>query len=155
MRWSYRDPALLWLMAAAFVLHVTEEWLGGFPQWVAGIVSRPLPIDAFFIINGAVLLLIISGVRAAPRDESNGWIAVTIATIALVNTAAHIAGAILSRGYAPGLVSAVVLYVPLGALIMIRAFDQAPRAQLSRGIATGVLLHAALFPIVFAVIAWS
>ena len=155
MRWSYRDPALLWLLAVAFVLHVSEEWLGGFPQWVAGIVSRPLPIEAFFIINGVVLLLTIAGVRAAARDESNGWVAVTIATIALVNTAAHIAGAILTGGYAPGLISAVVLYVPLGALTMIRAFDQAPRAQLSRGIAAGLLLHAALFPIVFAVITWS
>lgn len=155
MRWSYRDPTLLWLLAAAFLVHVTEEWLGGFPQWLARIVSRPLPDDAFFIINGVVLILLVAGVRAAARDESNGWIAVTIATIALVNTAAHIAGAILVRGYAPGLVSAVILYVPLGALIMIRAFDQAPRAQLFRGIAAGLLLHAALFPIVFAVITWS
>ena len=39
MRWSYRDPALLWLIAAAFVLHVTEEWLGGFPQWLAEFVA--------------------------------------------------------------------------------------------------------------------
>jgi len=155
MRWSYRDPALLWLIAAAFVLHVTEEWLGGFPQWLARIVSRPLPDEAFFIINGVVLVLIVAGIRAAARDESNGWIAVTIATIALVNTAVHVAGAILVRGYAPGLISAAILYVPLGALTMIRAFDQAPRAQLFRGIAAGLLLHAALFPIVFAVITWS
>jgi hypothetical protein len=155
MRWSYRDPALLWIFAAAFLLHVADEWLTGFPQWVARILSRPLPDAAFFIMNGIVLLLIIAGVRAAARDESNGWMAVTIATIALVNTAAHAGGAILTRGYAPGLITAVMLYVPLGVLTMIRAFDQAPRAQLFRGIATGLLLHAALFPIVLAVIAWS
>ena len=155
MRWSYRDPTLLWLLAAAFLVHVTEEWRGGFPQWLAAVASRPLPAAAFFIINGVVLILLVAGVRAASRDGSSGWIAVTMATIALVNTAAHIAGAILVRGYAPGLISAVVLYVPIGALIMIRAFDQAPRVQLSRGIAVGLLLHAALFPIVFAVITWS
>lgn len=155
MRWSYRDPALLWLLVAAFLLHVTEEWADGFPRWLAAVASRPLPDTAFFIINGAVLLLIIAGVRAAARSESNGWMAVTIATIALVNTAAHVGGAILTGGYAPGLITAVVLYIPLGALTMIRAFDQAPRAQLSRGIAIGLLLHAALFPIVFAVITWS
>ena len=154
MRWSYRDPTLLWLLTAAFIVHVAEEWLGGFPQWLARIVSRPLPDTPFFIINGIVLLLMIAGVRAATRDESYGWVALTIATIVLVNTVSHIAGAILTRGYAPGLVSAVVLYVPLGALTMIRAFDQAPRAQLLRGITTGVLLHAALPPIVLAVINW-
>ena len=79
-----------------------------------------------------------------------GWIAVTIATIALVNTASHLAGALLTRGYAPGLVSAVILYVPLGSLTLLRALDQA-RDQAGRGVLAGVLLHAVVFAIAFVV----
>jgi hypothetical protein len=149
-RWSYRDGALLWLLVAAFAIHVAEEWFGGFPAWVARIVSSPMPGAAFLIINGIAFLLMVIGVRAAVRNEASGWIAVTIATIALVNTASHIGGAILTQGYAPGVVSAVVLYVPLGALTMIRALDQAP-GHMARGIVTGLLLHAAVFVIAFAV----
>ena len=154
-RWSYRDPALLWLLALAYVLHIAEEWLAGFPRWVAAVVSQPLPDAAFFIINSGVLVVMIAGIRAATRRESRGWIAVAIATIALVNTVVHVAGSILTGGYAPGMLSAVVFYAPLGTLTIIRAIEQAPRSQLVRGIVTGVLLHAALFPIMLVVLAMA
>jgi hypothetical protein len=48
-----------------------------------------------------------------------------------------------------GVISAIVLYVPLGSLTIIRALDQA-RHQVARGVALGVLLHAAVFVIAFA-----
>jgi hypothetical protein len=150
VRWSYRDGGLLWPLVAAYAIHVAEEWFTGFPAWVANIVSRPMPADAFLIINAIAMLLMVIGVRAAIRDERNGWIAVTIATIAIVNTFAHVGGAILTRGYAPGLASAIILYVPLGILTLIRAFDQAP-GQITRGVVTGLLLHAAVFPVALAV----
>ena len=149
-RWSYRDGALLWLLAASYAIHVAEEWFGGFPAWVARIVSRPMPTGAFVIINATAMLLMIIGVRAAIKRETSGWIAVTIATIALVNTLSHLGGAFVTRGYAPGVISAVVLYVPLGSLTMIRALDQA-RGQVARGVVVGLLLHAAVFVIAFAV----
>lgn len=77
MRWSYRDGALLWLLAASFAIHVAEEWFGGFPAWVARIVSRPMPTGAFVIINALAMLLMIIGVRAAIKRETSGWIAVS------------------------------------------------------------------------------
>lgn len=137
------------MLVVAFAIHVAEEWIAGFPAWVSAIVSRPLPADVFVIINGVAMLLMIVGVRAAIRSEENGWIVVTIATIALVNTLSHLAGAFLTRGYAPGVISAVVLYIPLGLLTMIRALDQA-RRHVPRGLAVGLLLHAAVFVIAFA-----
>lgn len=150
MRWQYRDAGLLWLFVPAYVVHVAEEWFGGFPQWVRLMAGGPMPAAAFFAINGIALVLLVAGVRAAIRSDRHGWIAVTVATIALVNTGAHAAGAALTRSYSPGLISAVVLYVPLGLLAMIRALDQAPRAQLARGIAIGLILHALVFIVAFA-----
>ena len=76
--------------------------------------------------------------------------AIAIATILLVNTAAHAAGALITRAYAPGLVTAVVFYVPLGMLALIRAFDQADRASLARGVVAGVAVHALVFVLAFA-----
>ena len=149
MRWHYRDPGLLWPFVPAYMIHVAEEWFAGFPLWVGQVVGRPVPDSAFLLINGVALVVLIAATRAATRAEHHGWIAVTIATIALVNTVAHAAGAVLTRSYAPGLVSAVVLYVPLGALAMIRAFDQAPRAQLERGIIAGMVVHALVFVVAF------
>lgn len=142
MRWHYRDGGLLWLFAPAYAIHVAEEWFAGFPGWAAQITGRPIPDTAFIVINAVAMVALLAAVRAATRDERHGWMAVGIATIFLVNTAAHAAGAVITRSYAPGLISAVVLYVPLGSLTMVRAFDQAPRAHLARGIIAGLLIHA-------------
>jgi hypothetical protein len=144
MRWHYRDAGLLWLFVPAYMVHMTEEWFTGFPASVARFAGRPLPDPAFLVINAVALALMIWAVRAATRSEDNGWMGIAIATIVLINTAFHSVGAIIMRSYAPGLVSAVVLYIPLGSLAMIRAFDHAPSAQVSRGIIMGVVVHAAV-----------
>ena len=149
MRWHYRDPGLLWPFVPAYMIHVAEEWFAGFPLWLEQIVGRPLPGSAFLLINAVALAMLIAAIRAATRAEHNGWLAVAIATIALINTTVHAAGAAITQSYAPGLVSAVVLYVPLGSLAMIRALDQAPRDQVRRGIIAGILLHAVVFIVAY------
>jgi hypothetical protein len=150
MRWHYRDAGLLWLFVPAYLVHVGEEWVGGFATWIGTVSGRSLPTPAFFIVNAVALVLVVAGIRAAVREDRYGWIAVALATIVLVNTVAHAAGAALTRSYSPGLISAVVLYVPLGSLAMIRAIDQASRAQLIGGIATGLLIHAIVIIVAFA-----
>ena len=150
MRWEYRDAALLWLFLPAYMIHVAEEWFAGFTSWVAQFAGRPVPDDAFLLINGVALVLLIGAIRASTRDHASGWMAIAIATIALVNTVGHVAGAVFTQSYSPGLVSAVILYVPLGSLAMIRAWDQAPAAQLTRGIVAGIALHAVVFVVAFA-----
>ena len=142
MRWHYRDAGLLWPFAPAYAIHVAEEWFAGFPGWAARMTGRPIPGTAFILINAVAMVLLLAAIRAATRDERHGWMAVGIATIVLVNTAAHAAGAVLTQSYAPGLISAVVLYVPLGSLAMVRALDHAPRAQLARGVVAGLIIHA-------------
>jgi hypothetical protein len=149
VRWHYRDAGLLWLFVPAYLVHLGEEWVGGFTEWIGTVVGRPLPAAAFFVINGIALVLVVAGIRAAIREDSHGWIAVAVATIVLVNTLAHAAGATLTGSYSPGLISAVVLYVPLGSLTMLRAIDHAPRAQLTRGIVMGLLIHALVFVVAF------
>ena len=150
MRWHYRDKALLWLFVPAFAIHVAEEWFGGFTTWIEQVAGGPMSGAIFLAVNAAAMLLLVIGVRAASRAESYGWIAVTIATIALINTGAHAAGAALTESYSPGLISAVVLFAPLGSLTMIRALDQAPRGTIARGVIVGVVLHAFVFVVAFA-----
>lgn len=150
MRWHYRDAGLLWPFVPAYAIHVAEEWFGGFTTWVAQIAGSPMSGDAFVAINLIAMLLLVVAIRAAARDEANGWIAVTIATIGLINTVSHAGGALMTRSYSPGLASAVVLYIPLGLLTMIRASEQAPRATLARGVIAGVLLHGLVFVLAFA-----
>ena len=105
---------------------------------------------AYLVINGIAFLLVVIGIRAAVRSERSGWIGIAIATIALVNTLAHAAGAALTSSYSPGLISTVVLNVPLGTLTMIRGFDQTPAAQATRGIVAGIAIQVVVFVVAFA-----
>jgi len=140
MRRHYRDAGLLWLFVPANMIHVAEAWFSGFPLWFGQIVGRTLPGSAFLLINGVTLVLLIATIRAATRAEQNGWMAVAIAAFALLDITEHAASAALTQSYTPGLVSGVVLYLPLGALVTTRAFDQAPRAQVLRGIIASILV---------------
>jgi Protein of unknown function with HXXEE motif len=149
MRWHYRDAGLLWPFAPAFAIHVAEEWFAGFTTWVAQIAGRPMPDRAFLAINAIAMLLLLIGIRAASRSESKGWIAVAIAAIVLINTVSHMAGAVLTQSYAPGLISAVVLYVPLGSLTLIRAIDQSARGTVSKGVAAATAIHGLVFVVAF------
>ncbi len=72
--------------------------------------------------------------------------AIAIATVLLVNGLAHIAGTLVTRTYSPGLVTGVVLYLPIAPLVLFRARSQ---AAFGRGVAAGVALHGVVM-----VLAW-
>ena len=141
MRWHYRDPLLVWLLVASYVAHVAEEWFGGFPEWLALVAGQPLPRGAFVAINAVAMAVMAVGAWASTRRESLGWLAIAIAALLFVNGVLHLLGSIVTRSYSPGLFTGIVLYVPLGQLALMRAWDQAP-SLFWRGIAVGVAAHA-------------
>lgn len=150
MRWDYRDPSLAWLFVAAFAAHVLEEWVGGFPEWLAFVAGAPLPRGAFVVINGVALVAMAGGTLAATRRESLGWIAIAIATLLFANGVLHILGSIATGRYSPGLITGVILYVPLGQLALMRAWQQAPDAFFVRGVLAGLAVHALVSFVAFA-----
>ena len=141
MRWRYNDPLLAWLLIAAYVAHALEEWFGGFPEWLAVLAGQPLPRAAFVVINAVALSLAIGGTRVATRDESRSWIAIAIAAVLFINGVLHILGSIVTGTYSPGLFTGVILYLPLGALGLLRAQHQAPGRWFARGVLVGLGVH--------------
>jgi uncharacterized protein with HXXEE motif len=151
MRWHYRDPLLVWLFVPAYAAHLIEEWFGGFPEWLALITGAPLPRDAFVAINAVAMVMIILATRAALRRDSLGWLAIAIAALLFANGLLHLLGSIMTGAYSPGVVTGVVLYVPLGLLALMRAWTQAPPGFLARGVLFGIGAHALVSLLVFAI----
>ena len=141
---------LVWLFPLAYALHVLEEWVGGFPEWLAAIDGDGVSRRAFILINTAAFILVIAAARAATRREEQGWLAVSVATILLVNGLLHVLGTLYTGTYSPGLVTSVILYLPLGQLALLRAWHQAASRQVAAGIFTGVALHALVSLLAFA-----
>ena len=149
-RWHYRDAALLWLFVPAYLAHLGEEFFAGFPDWIRLIVGRPLPMTAFIAINAVALCLLIAAVRTAIRRESAGWMAVAIAAIVTLNALLHLLGSFATGTYSPGLITGVVLYLPLGQLTLLRAWHQQAPSAFARGVAVGVFIHAVVAAVAFA-----
>lgn len=150
MRWRYNDPPLVWLFVAAYVAHVLEELAGGFPRWLATVIGRSLPYRDFLVINAVALIVLIACARAATRRESLGWIGIGIATVLFANGLVHLFGSLGTGTYSPGLVTGVVLYLPLGQLALLRAMHQVPHAFFWKGVAFGLAAHAVVTAIAFA-----
>ena len=144
MRWHYRDPMLVWLFPLAYALHVMEEWLGGFPEWLALITGDGISRQTFVAINTIAFAAMLVAVRAATKREEHGWLAIAIATLTLVNGLLHILGTLFTGTYSPGLVTGIILYLPLGQLALLRAWHQADRRLVVRGIVVGLAAHAAV-----------
>jgi hypothetical protein len=157
MRWHYRDGALLWLFPPAYLAHLAEElWAGpGFPEWFAAIAGASLPLRAFAAINAVAFALLIAGIRVAVKRECAGWIAIAVATIVFLNALLHVAGSVLTGTYSPGLITGVILYLPLGQLLLIRGLHQVEPLRFTRGVIAGVAIHTAVIAAALALARWS
>ena len=107
---------LLWAPLGAASLHICEEFLlpGGFPAWYRAYRADPSHITPRFlmVINGALLLACcnIALVGRVPVAVA-AWLALT--ALMAANGLWHVWAAWKTRTYSPGMVTGVLVYVPL------------------------------------------
>jgi hypothetical protein len=140
MRWHYADPPLLWLYPATYAIHIAEElWLGqGYVEWMR---LRGSPLSGHIVGNAAGLLLMILGIWLATHHSRWQWMSVTLAFAVLLNAGEHLRTSVVAASYSPGLASAFVLWIPLGLLTLLRAWDQASTRQWWGGILAATVIH--------------
>lgn len=129
---------IVWLMPAAFAVHIAEEFAGGFPAWVGFVVGSPMPLPVF-LLNNAVFMLVLVGLTAWATVRPGRLPAFLLLAWAsgnlFWNFVFHLMTTVLFDRYSPGLVTAVLLYFPLSAAVA--------RAALREGVlATGQFLGA-------------
>ena len=108
-----------WIFQAfvgAAVLHVLEEYFypGGFPNFMkkSSPVFAPYVTTSFAIlINGLFLVLCVLGAIFGARSLVFG---LSIASFLIFNGLTHLAGSLRAGKYAPGMISGLLLYLPLG-----------------------------------------
>lgn len=152
------EQAIFAALLVIYMLHQIEEhlWPGGFRQFTNAHVfesgNDDWPVDA-----GGVALVNIGYVwlpvaAAAVLPQALRWLGLAWIALTLVNAIIHVATSIRCRGYNPGVVTAVFLFLPFTIWVLMH---EASRGSLSSGeigllVLLGVLLHApvaALFAI--------
>ena len=127
------NPSRLILAAPViFVAHVIEE-APAFVDWFNSLVkTHPINQQMFINVNvwGFFITLLVAALFAAARERVTAYIALCwLSAIMLANAIFHIAGTVAFKRYAPGVVTATLLYLPFFSWFL---FLTLKRYQLSR-----------------------
>jgi uncharacterized protein with HXXEE motif len=97
-----------------FVAHFLEE-SPGFVPWFNAHVARGITADLFWTLNATALVITLLVTLLFWSTESPAAIVLMVAWLSflmLTNAVFHVTGAIVDRGYVPGLATAILLYFP-------------------------------------------
>ena len=135
MSTSPRQPSLRMLLLAApliFVAHFLEEG-PRFVPWFNAHVSRGITEPLFWNVNFtglAITLAVVMLEWLSASEISAALVFAWLALLMLANGAFHVVGALVDGSYVPGLVTAVVLYLPYFTWVVARVIRT---GRLSRG----------------------
>jgi hypothetical protein len=103
--------SIFWIILFASALHVVEEYFGGFVEMMRKFSPlRGMTKSIFLVVNFVFLILCL---LAAIINVQVPIYSLSIAALIFINSFIHIGGAIRVRGYAAGVISAVLFYLPL------------------------------------------
>jgi hypothetical protein len=110
-------PNLIWWPLIAAILHIVEEFVfpGGFADWDRA--YRPAYKSSItprlhIVMNGLLLFACVAaGSAGATPGGVSGWL--TLAALLASNAVFHLVGAVRTRRYSPGMVTGLLLYIPM------------------------------------------
>ena len=106
------DKYVFLFLTAAYGIHIAEEFFLDFRSWVARVTGFRIEWREFAIANTVVIAI---GVAASFIGFSIPMLSYLFVGLAVVNgVVAHLATTIIKRRFSPGLISSIVLFVPLG-----------------------------------------
>ena len=95
----------------------------------------------FLSWNGGALLMMSVGVGLVLKTKSYRWLLVSFGTVFLINGLVHTGASIATKSYSPGLISGLLLFIPLGLRTLLRARARVNRRAFRAGIIVGFLMH--------------
>lgn len=122
-----------------FLAHFLEE-SPGFVPWFNAHVTRGITTDLFWSVNATALLITVLVTLVFRATNSAAAVVLIVAWLSflmLTNAILHITGAIVDRGYVPGLATAILLYLPYCSWV-------AAQVVRTRRVAPGLLAAAAV-----------
>ena len=96
------------LILAFAIIHVAEEFFLGWLFWIRQF-TKGITRTQFFVWNSAFILLCLAGLF-----YSSATFRLSIASLLLINAIVHLIPTLIRRQYSSGLISALLLYIPIG-----------------------------------------
>lgn len=130
---------MAWLLPLILLIHQSEEYFYQFPLWFSNLFDANLSNQDFILING-IGLFVITVLTLFYIIHKNNFILVALGTLVFVNGIIHLLLSLYTFSYSPGTISGVVLFIPLGWIILKRISPQLPVNERIISIASGVII---------------
>ena len=138
---SFFTGAWVWLFPATYLVHIAEEYFGNFPSYAAGFTGLPFTNAAFLVANAIFWFLMVGAAAWAARSGLGAQLVVVLATIITINAVLHGGGSLLGCRYSPGLISGLLLWLPLGIVSLRRGKRALESSAFRTAVALGVGIH--------------
>jgi hypothetical protein len=130
--------SLAWLFPVTYLLHIAEEYFAGFPAHLLLTQGIVLSSERFLVLQAIGLLLMVLGIVISRALHFPNQMFVILAAIVIKNSFVHVLRSILFWGYEPGLVTALIFWLPLGAVTLFSLYRRMPTLRFVVGVALGV-----------------
>jgi hypothetical protein len=115
-------PAIwMWLFPVTYLIHIAEEYWGGegYTAYLYRLRGVHLSTARFFAFQGLGVVLICFGIVLSLQLKWPRFMLAIMGALVLSNGVTHSVTALRHGGYGPGLVSCVLIWIPLGLVTLI------------------------------------
>jgi len=129
-----------WVFPVTYLLHIVEESCGGggYSAYLERLRGIQLTPAKFLVAQGIGLILMVVGVVLARQLRFSNLFNVVLGSVVLVNSLTHTFQPVAHGEYVPGLVTAILIWLPLGIATLVRFKDAMSRQRYWLAVALGV-----------------
>ena len=131
---------LSWLIPLTYLIHIAEEYWGGegYPAFIYRLRGVHLSPTRFLVAQAIGFVLVTIGIILARQFNFPSMMLVILLTTVMGNTLTHSFNALMSLSYNPGLLSAVLVWMPIGIFVLVCFKSEMSRQRYWLAIAIGV-----------------
>lgn len=137
---------VLWIATIAYGVHMMEETIYDWHGWVRRVLKLQAEWSEFYLVNAFVIVL---GVSCAMIGWRCPAAALSFAAFMLVNAILfHILPVLLTRIFSPGVITATLIFLPVGTWVYYSAWQDGALSAGAAAISSVLGFVMMLFPIV-------
>lgn len=134
---------LSWLFPITYLIHIAEEFWGGegYTAYIYRLRGVHLSPARFLVAQAIGFLLVMIGIILSRRFTFPLMMLLILTTTVLGNSVTHIYSALETLSYNPGLISAILIWIPMGIFVLFTFRRYMPARRYWIAIAIGVAIN--------------
>lgn len=138
---------LTWCLPLCYIIHLCEEFYGGqgLAIWFSQTFGTVLTERNFLMINFFGMLVILIFAISYTFSRKKPFLLLMFWMVFFINGIAHVLSSLITMTYSPGLISSILIYIPLGYLTYVKTAPHLPKKHIRLAALLGFALMAMVF----------